>query len=125
MGSVDGDPVKVSLLTTNSKGEAMSGDLFSKIVWKPAFGKADLEYVNRADGMHSGLRHLYASKLLSRGVSVKNSPTTSATKIGASRSACTRTCSHPAMSAPARLSTSRHTSGSFVPRTAWKRPEGP
>ncbi|MFD5174235.1 tyrosine-type recombinase/integrase [Nocardia sp. NPDC058379] len=30
-----------------------------------------LEYVNRADGMHSGLRHLYASKLLSRGVSVK------------------------------------------------------
>ncbi|WP_244198104.1 tyrosine-type recombinase/integrase [Nocardia neocaledoniensis] len=61
----------VPLLTTNSRGEAMCGDLFSKIVWKPAFAKADLEYVNRADGMHSGLRHLYASKLLSRGVSVK------------------------------------------------------
>lgn len=69
--SADGEVVTVPLLITNSKGEAMSGDLFSKIVWKPAFGKADPEYMNRADGMHSGLRHLYASKLLSRGVSVK------------------------------------------------------
>ncbi|NUS92622.1 MAG: tyrosine-type recombinase/integrase, partial [Nocardia sp.] len=41
-----------------------------KIVWKPAFGKAGLDYRNRADGMHA-LRHLYASKLLAGGVSVK------------------------------------------------------
>ncbi|APE38667.1 hypothetical protein BOX37_23760 [Nocardia mangyaensis] len=41
------------------------------MVWRPAFSKADLVYVNRADGMHTGLRHLYASKLLARGVSVK------------------------------------------------------
>ncbi|MEV0549395.1 tyrosine-type recombinase/integrase [Nocardia salmonicida] len=61
----------VSLLITNRGGSTMSGDSFGKVVWKPAFGKAGLEYVNRADGMHSGLRHLYASKLLSRGVSVK------------------------------------------------------
>jgi site-specific recombinase XerD len=70
-GSADGDPVTVRLLIVNDQGGAMSGDLFTKIVWKPAFGKADLDYENRADGMHSGLRHLYASKLLSRGVSVK------------------------------------------------------
>lgn len=70
-GSADGDPVTVRLLIVNEQGGAMSGDLFTKIVWKPAFGKAGLDYQNRADGMHSGLRHLYASKLLSRGVSVK------------------------------------------------------
>ncbi|MEU1544868.1 site-specific integrase [Nocardia sp. NPDC005745] len=70
-GSADGDPVTVRLLVVNERGGAMSGDLFTKIVWKPAFGKAGLDYQNRADGMHSGLRHLYASKLLSRGVSVK------------------------------------------------------
>ncbi|MEU2126720.1 tyrosine-type recombinase/integrase [Nocardia niwae] len=70
-GSADGDPVTVRLLIVNERGGAMSGDLFNKIVWKPAFGKAGLDYQNRADGMHSGLRHLYASKLLSRGVSVK------------------------------------------------------
>ncbi|MGW4328815.1 tyrosine-type recombinase/integrase [Nocardia sp. NPDC004573] len=70
-GSADGDPVTVRLMIVNERGGAMSGDLFTKIVWKPAFGKAGLDYQNRADGMHSGLRHLYASKLLSRGVSVK------------------------------------------------------
>ncbi|MBF6202628.1 MULTISPECIES: hypothetical protein [Nocardia] len=40
-------------------------------MWKPAFGKAGLDYQNRADGIHSGLRYLYASKLLSRGLSVE------------------------------------------------------
>ncbi len=70
-GSADGDPATVRLLIVNEQGGTMSGDLFTKIVWKPAFGKAGLDYKNRADGMHSGLRHLYASKLLARGVSVK------------------------------------------------------
>ncbi|WP_280451599.1 tyrosine-type recombinase/integrase [Nocardia cyriacigeorgica] len=70
-GTADGQPVTVSLVITNPNNEAMSGDLFSKIVWKPAFSKAGLDYENRADGMHSGLRHLYASKLLACGVSVK------------------------------------------------------
>ncbi|MFI6047122.1 tyrosine-type recombinase/integrase [Nocardia sp. NPDC051321] len=69
--SPDGDPITVSLLITDEKGHTMSGDLFNKVVWKPAFGAAKLEYRPRADGMHSGLRHLYASKLLARGVSVK------------------------------------------------------
>ncbi|WP_280428739.1 tyrosine-type recombinase/integrase [Nocardia brasiliensis] len=48
----------------------MSGDLFNKVVWQPAFAKAGLTYRTRADGMHTGLRHYYASKLLARGVSV-------------------------------------------------------
>ncbi|WP_195128407.1 hypothetical protein [Nocardia amamiensis] len=55
-GSADGDPVTVRLLIVNEQGDAMSGDLFTKIVWKPAFGKAGLDYQNRADGMHCGLR---------------------------------------------------------------------
>ncbi|MEV6339484.1 site-specific integrase [Nocardia vinacea] len=70
-GSPDGELVTVSLLITDEDGDAMSGDLFTKVAWRPAFAKADLEYRPRADGMHSGLRHLYASKLLARGVSVK------------------------------------------------------
>ncbi|MFE3799366.1 tyrosine-type recombinase/integrase [Nocardia tengchongensis] len=44
----------------------------TKIGWKPAFGNADLEYRNRIDGMcMHALRHLFASTLLARGVSVK------------------------------------------------------
>lgn len=69
-GSATGKPVTVRLLIVKADGKALSGDLFNKIVWKPAFGKAGLDYRNRADGMHA-LRHLYASKLLARGVSVK------------------------------------------------------
>ncbi|NKY33930.1 site-specific integrase [Nocardia speluncae] len=68
--SATGELVTVRLLIVKADGMALSGDLFNKIVWKPAFGKADLAYRNRADGMHA-MRHLYASKLLGRGVSVK------------------------------------------------------
>ncbi|WP_174557040.1 hypothetical protein [Nocardia jejuensis] len=57
-------------MITRPSGEPLSGDLFTKVGWKPAFGNADLEYRNRIDGMHA-LRHLFASTLLARGVSVK------------------------------------------------------
>ncbi|MFC9434941.1 tyrosine-type recombinase/integrase [Nocardia sp. NPDC057030] len=68
--TADGELVTVPLLITNDAGGTMSGDLFNKVVWKPAFAKAGLTYRTRADGMHTGLRHYYASKLLERGVSV-------------------------------------------------------
>ncbi|WP_245554136.1 tyrosine-type recombinase/integrase [Nocardia takedensis] len=68
--SADGKATTVSPLVVTPTGAAISGDLFNKIVWQPAFGKAGLVYMKRADGMHA-LRHLYASKLLARGVSVK------------------------------------------------------
>ena len=69
-GSATGKSVTVRLLIVKADGMALSGDLFNKIVWRPAFGKAGLSYRNRVDGMHA-MRHLYASKLLARGVSVK------------------------------------------------------
>ncbi len=69
-GSADGEPVTVPLMITHPNGGAIGGDLFTKIAWRPAFSKAGLEYQNRADGMHA-LRHLYASTLLARGVSIK------------------------------------------------------
>ncbi|WP_247609781.1 tyrosine-type recombinase/integrase [Nocardia veterana] len=69
-GSAAGEPRTVRLLITKPDGMALNGDLFNKIVWNPAFGKAGLSYRNRVDGMHA-MRHLYASKLLARGVSVK------------------------------------------------------
>ncbi|WP_019930583.1 tyrosine-type recombinase/integrase [Nocardia sp. BMG111209] len=69
-GSADGELVTVPLLIVHPAGRAFSGDLFSKIAWKPAFAAAGLTYVNRADGMHA-LRHLFASTLLGRGVSIK------------------------------------------------------
>ncbi|MFI9506790.1 tyrosine-type recombinase/integrase [Nocardia sp. NPDC052566] len=70
-GSADGKPVTVLLLLTDHNGATMSGDVFTKTVWKPAFAVGDLIYRPRADGMHTGLRHLYASTLLARGVSIK------------------------------------------------------
>ncbi|MFF0493433.1 tyrosine-type recombinase/integrase [Nocardia sp. NPDC004068] len=69
-GRPDGELVTVPLLITRPSGEAYSGDLFTKVAWQPAFGNAGLEYRPRVDGMHA-LRHLYASVLLARGVSVK------------------------------------------------------
>ncbi|MFE3983074.1 tyrosine-type recombinase/integrase [Nocardia tengchongensis] len=69
-GSADGEKVTVRILITNPAGDPFSGDLFSKVAWVPAFGRAGLEYRERIDGMHA-LRHLYASTLLARGVSIK------------------------------------------------------
>jgi integrase len=65
-----GRPVTVPLLMTRPDGGVMSGDLFNKVVWQPAFLRAGLTYVTREDGMHA-LRHFFASTLLAQGVSVK------------------------------------------------------
>ncbi len=69
-GRPDGELVTIPLLITRPSREAYSGDLFTKVAWLPAFRAAGLEYRPRIDGMHA-LRHLYASVLLARGVSVK------------------------------------------------------
>ncbi len=66
----NGPLVTVNLLITKEDGKPYSGDLFNKVVWTPAFKRAGLTYTNRQDGMHA-MRHLYASILLARGVSVK------------------------------------------------------
>jgi integrase len=55
---------------TGDDGRLYTGDLFHKVVWQGAFRRVGVEYRKRADGMHA-LRHLYASVLLSQGVSVK------------------------------------------------------
>jgi integrase len=65
-----GEPVTVRLLVTGEQGRLYSGDLFTKVVWQPAFRSAGVEYRKRADGMHA-LRHFYASVLLAQGVSIK------------------------------------------------------
>lgn len=66
----DGEQVAARLMVTGENGRLYSGDLFTKVVWQNAFKAAGLTYRPRADGMH-GLRHFYASTLLSRGVSIK------------------------------------------------------
>jgi integrase len=66
----DGEAVTVRLLMTGDGGRLYTGDLFHKVVWQGAFRRVGVEYRKRADGMHA-LRHLYASVLLSQGVSVK------------------------------------------------------
>lgn len=66
----DGEPVTTDLLITGEGGRLYSGDLFNKVIWQGAFRSAGLVYRKRADGMHA-LRHLFASILLSQGVSVK------------------------------------------------------
>lgn len=66
----NGPLVTVNLLITKEDGKPYNGDLFNKVVWTPAFKRAGLTYTNRQDGMHA-MRHLYASILLARGVSVK------------------------------------------------------
>ncbi|WP_327138944.1 tyrosine-type recombinase/integrase [Nocardia sp. NBC_01327] len=69
-GHPDGEPVTVRLLVTGEAGRLYSGDVFNKLIWRPAFAAAGLTYVRRADGMHA-LRHYFASVLLSMGCSVK------------------------------------------------------
>ncbi|MFE3229110.1 tyrosine-type recombinase/integrase, partial [Nocardia sp. NPDC059228] len=69
-GRPDGDPVTVRLLVVGEDGRIYSGDLFNKLIWRPAFGAAGLTFGRRADGMHA-LRHYFASVLLSMGCSIK------------------------------------------------------
>ena len=66
-----GDPTTVPLLISGEHGRLYNGDLFNKMVWRPAFDGAGLTYRKRVDGMHA-LRHFYASVLLVTGrVSIK------------------------------------------------------
>ncbi|WP_216905909.1 tyrosine-type recombinase/integrase [Nocardia noduli] len=69
-GKPDGESVTVNLVVTDKAGSLLSGDQFTKIAWKPAFGAVEPSFRGRPDGMHA-LRHLFASTLLARGCSVK------------------------------------------------------
>ncbi|WP_433594412.1 tyrosine-type recombinase/integrase [Nocardia sp. CA-145437] len=69
-GRPDGEPVSVRLLVVGEGGRIYSGDVFNKLIWRPAFVAAGLTFGRRADGMHA-LRHYFASVLLSTGCSIK------------------------------------------------------
>jgi site-specific recombinase XerD len=56
---------------TNHKGGVDTRQAFNKDVWRPAFARAGVDRSpDGEDGMHA-LRHLFASFMLSQGVSIK------------------------------------------------------
>ncbi|MCG3756318.1 site-specific integrase [Amycolatopsis sp. Poz14] len=70
-GERDGQAYEtVNLLMTKPSGVPYKNQSFHMGVWLPAFVAAGLAYVSDRDGMHA-LRHLFASLMLSRGVSIK------------------------------------------------------
>ncbi|AHH94894.1 tyrosine-type recombinase/integrase [Kutzneria albida] len=71
-GEQDGKKFEtVNVLMTNEQGGLDSGVTINDTVWRPAFATAELDYnPDRSDGMHA-LRHLFASSMLARGVSIK------------------------------------------------------
>lgn len=60
----------INVLMVNKHGELYKRTAFNYVIWQPAFKAAGLSYEDRGDGMHA-LRHLFASSMLARGVSVK------------------------------------------------------
>ncbi|UOZ07506.1 site-specific integrase [Amycolatopsis sp. WQ 127309] len=60
----------VNVLMVNGAGELYTRQAFCNVIWRPTFKRAGLSYENREDGMHA-LRHLFASAMLERGVSIK------------------------------------------------------
>jgi len=69
-GKTTGDPISVRLLIVTVASGVDTGCEFNYRYWRPAFTTAGLTYVEGEDGMHA-LRHLYASTLLARGVTIK------------------------------------------------------
>lgn len=60
----------IRVLMVNDAGDLYTGQTFNKSVWKATFRRAGLPYQDREDGMHA-MRHLFASAMLARGVSIK------------------------------------------------------
>ncbi len=60
----------VNVLMVNWSGTLYTRQAFNKTVWRPAFKRAGLSFEDREDGMHA-MRHLFASAMLERGVSIK------------------------------------------------------
>ncbi|MEC3978623.1 tyrosine-type recombinase/integrase [Amycolatopsis sp. H20-H5] len=60
----------IRVLMANDKGELYTRQAFNNVIWRPTFRRAGLSYEDRNDGMHA-LRHLFASSMLERGVSIK------------------------------------------------------
>jgi integrase len=69
-GKTTSDPISVRLLIVTAASSVDTGCEFNYRRWRPAFTTAGLTYVEGEDGMHA-LRHLYASTLLARGVTIK------------------------------------------------------
>ncbi|GAA2832367.1 tyrosine-type recombinase/integrase [Crossiella cryophila] len=58
-------------MLTNNKDWAWIGSMFNSDQWQPAFANAGLDFVTGdEDGMHQ-MRHLFASYMLTQGVSIK------------------------------------------------------
>jgi integrase len=64
------DTMTTKLLITDDRNRAWRPSVWSEYIWKQAFRTAGVEYLGRHDGLHA-LRHLYASYMLSQGVSIK------------------------------------------------------
>jgi integrase len=60
----------INVLMVNEHGDLYTRQAFNNVVWRPTFKRAGLSYEDRADGMHA-LRHLFASLMLVRGVTIK------------------------------------------------------
>ncbi|HEV7980847.1 tyrosine-type recombinase/integrase [Amycolatopsis sp.] len=60
----------INVLMVNDAGDLYTRTSFNYAVWKAAFTRAGLTYGDRDDGMHA-LRHLFASSLLERAVTIK------------------------------------------------------
>ncbi|SEP51063.1 tyrosine-type recombinase/integrase [Amycolatopsis saalfeldensis] len=60
----------VTVLMTNKVGGLYTRQAFNNVIWRPTFKRAGLSYEDREDGMHA-MRHLFASAMLERGVSLK------------------------------------------------------
>ncbi|MFI5593443.1 tyrosine-type recombinase/integrase [Amycolatopsis sp. NPDC051758] len=60
----------VNLLITDDRNNAWRPSVWSSEIWKKGFKAANVEYGGREDGLHA-LRHLYASYMLTQGVSIK------------------------------------------------------
>jgi integrase len=61
----------INVLMTNVHNDLYPRESFNNVVWRPAFAKAGVKYgADNSDGMHA-LRHLFASWMLSRNVSIK------------------------------------------------------
>ncbi|MDT8913456.1 tyrosine-type recombinase/integrase [Amycolatopsis sp. PS_44_ISF1] len=60
----------LNLLMTTENRKFYTRDNFNDNVWRKAFDVVGFEYKDRTDGMHA-LRHLFASNMLARAVSIK------------------------------------------------------
>ena len=68
--TLEGEPTKVRLLLSSSRGTVLGSNWFDRIVWRPALQRAGISEM-RANGMHA-LRHHFASVYLAEGGDIRS-----------------------------------------------------